>query len=358
MISRKANKPSPGRLTLGKLVTVASVAIMSSVMVSVPAHALTSDPTLPSLQPGGPSPAITLTSTSGVTNNLTTGSVQVDFQSGSTTSPGSQNNWAPKDTCPSSSSKTTTLSACGVSRVDEIMNGGSPTNVTGVKVSKTDSGDGLLITFDPARVADQSNTRRIVVVLDSGAFISPSDANGFTISMTLITEPIINVNGVPQTNSIGQQLAFSYVGANFVGGPGASGSMPAVNAPSNSNLPANAFTKSGYTFSGWSCSDGGEVVHRDQSRISLLQCSTLYAVWTAVGSSTTPSGASAAPASTTPTTTAPTTTAPLSTTPAARLATTGTNLSAWVPVLALAFGWMLVTYSRSLRDSRAKHRQI
>ena len=48
-------------------------------------------------------------------------------------------------------------------------------------------------------------------------------------------------------------------------------------------LTANAFTKEGYTFSGWATSANGNIVHTDGAKIKLTADITLYAQWTEIG---------------------------------------------------------------------------
>jgi len=48
-------------------------------------------------------------------------------------------------------------------------------------------------------------------------------------------------------------------------------------------LAANAFTKEGYTFSGWATSANGNIVHTDGAKIKLTADITLFAQWTEIG---------------------------------------------------------------------------
>ena len=48
-------------------------------------------------------------------------------------------------------------------------------------------------------------------------------------------------------------------------------------------LTANAFTREGFTFSGWATSAGGNIVHKDEAKIKLTENITLYAQWTEIG---------------------------------------------------------------------------
>ncbi len=66
---------------------------------------------------------------------------------------------------------------------------------------------------------------------------------------------------------------------------GGSGEMKEITAESGSEitLAANAFSKEGFTFSGWATSDYGNIVHKDEAKITLTENLTLYAQWTEIG---------------------------------------------------------------------------
>ena len=354
MIHNTSGKSVSSKSGFLRLFTVSVVALVSVGIVAVPAHAaITTDPSDPTIQPGGPSPAITLTSEP-ISFNDPLETVYLKFSSSLISQPdGSTTSWSPINTCPDRSSPTTDRSLCGVGLVWVTDSGVRTDKSSAVKVAKDSISNEILVIFDPVLQQVAANTRTVEIVLASGAFVAPADPNSFQISMMIQTPGTLNANTSQMTyTTIGQAKIYNYRGVNFVGGTGSTGSMAAILSPQSSNLPANSFTRSGFTFSGWACSDGGEMVHRDQSRIGLLQCSTLYAVWAAVSSSApATTTAPAAPASAAPAAT----TVPASPTPASKLATTGTSLSAFAPALALGLGWMLVAYSRSLRASRARH---
>lgn len=44
-------------------------------------------------------------------------------------------------------------------------------------------------------------------------------------------------------------------------------------------IRTNTFTRAGYTFAGWATSSGGSVVYADKASITLVENTTLYAVW-------------------------------------------------------------------------------
>ena len=66
---------------------------------------------------------------------------------------------------------------------------------------------------------------------------------------------------------------------------GGTGGMKAQTAEDGTEitLTANAFTKEGYTFSGWATSTDGNIVHTDGAKIKLTADITLFAQWTEIG---------------------------------------------------------------------------
>ena len=66
---------------------------------------------------------------------------------------------------------------------------------------------------------------------------------------------------------------------------GGSGEMKALTAEEGTEitLTANAFTRDGYTFSGWATSASGNIVHTDGAKIKPTANITLYAQWTEIG---------------------------------------------------------------------------
>jgi uncharacterized repeat protein (TIGR02543 family) len=63
---------------------------------------------------------------------------------------------------------------------------------------------------------------------------------------------------------------------------GGTGSMTAQVANVATNLTANTFTRTGYTFSGWSTTSGGSVAYADGASYAFAADVTLYAQWTAL----------------------------------------------------------------------------
>ena len=66
---------------------------------------------------------------------------------------------------------------------------------------------------------------------------------------------------------------------------GGSGEMKALTAEEGTEitLTENAFTREGYTFSGWAASADGNIVHTDGAKIKVTADITLYAQWTEIG---------------------------------------------------------------------------
>ena len=63
-------------------------------------------------------------------------------------------------------------------------------------------------------------------------------------------------------------------------GNGGTGSMADQVSASATNLTSNAFTRSGYSFSGWATSAAGSVVYANSASYPFTSSTTLYAVWT------------------------------------------------------------------------------
>jgi uncharacterized repeat protein (TIGR02543 family)/LPXTG-motif cell wall-anchored protein len=101
---------------------------------------------------------------------------------------------------------------------------------------------------------------------------------------------------------------------------GGTGTMPAQTSDTASTLSPNAFTRSGYTFAGWSSTPTGTIEYTDVAAYGFASDLTLYAIWTANPATTTSTTVVSNNGSTTTSTTAPatvttaTTTAPTSTT--------------------------------------------
>jgi uncharacterized repeat protein (TIGR02543 family) len=129
---------------------------------------------------------------------------------------------------------------------------------------------------------------------------------------------------------------------------GGTGSMPAQTSDTSTGLSANTFTRTGYTFAGWSSSPTGTVEYTDLATYSFSADLALHAIWTLdpVTTTTTPSTSSPTVAVTTTTPTVAVSSAPPTTTPvqpvvsqviATSLPTTGQGMS-----VALCAAWLLI----------------
>jgi uncharacterized repeat protein (TIGR02543 family) len=122
---------------------------------------------------------------------------------------------------------------------------------------------------------------------------------------------------------------------------GGTGSMPAQTSDTSTGLSANTFTRSGYTFAGWSSAPTGTVEYLDMASYTFSSDLTLHAMWT-LDPVTTTSSPTVAVTTTTPAvnSASPTTTPVQPVTNqaiATSLPTTGQGMS-----VALCAAWLLV----------------
>ncbi len=109
---------------------------------------------------------------------------------------------------------------------------------------------------------------------------------------------------------------------------GGSGTPTSQAASTTTNLQANTFTRSGYTFAGWNtASDGSGFAMADGTSYSFSSDRTLYAQWTAVSSSSSPSASASASAGSTASASASLSS---SATAEADLASTGVNATGYI----------------------------
>ena len=101
-----------------------------------------------------------------------------------------------------------------------------------------------------------------------------------------------------------------------------SGTMTALVASSTTNLTANTFTRSGYTFTGWATTSNGSVVYADQASYAFSADISLYAQWSAVTS-----GSNVTPTVVTPTVVTPAVETPTVVTPAVETPTVVTPVA-------------------------------
>lgn len=98
----------------------------------------------------------------------------------------------------------------------------------------------------------------------------------------------ITTVGSSGVESIGQVFSFSTGFAVTFDANGGSGSMNDQVGTTAAALTANAFSKSGSTFTGWATTAGGSVAYADGASYDFTANITLYAVWNAVSTPTTP----------------------------------------------------------------------
>lgn len=133
-------------------------------------------------------------------------------------------------------------------------------------------------------VGGNTGTRTIEVSLAQGAFTVSPTSTTLNISLGFQSDPAYV--GGPTMGSVQGHESTYFAAVSFNGGDGSVGTMSGIVSTTSSTLPANTFTRSGFDFAGWSCTQGGEVRYADQAVMttSIYSCPTLYAVWTAVGS--------------------------------------------------------------------------
>ncbi len=146
------------------------------------------------------------------------------------------------------------------------------------------------ITINPTSVEARSgaNSAAITATIAPGyTFVNwtPDNSN---ITINSPNDPTTTVRATGEGTLIANATANSYTvhfdgNSNNIGG--SMSDMPALTYGVAFNLPANAFTKTGYTFAGWATSADGEVVYRDEAEVSNLTTenngtATLYAKWT------------------------------------------------------------------------------
>ena len=157
----------------------------------------------------------------------------------------------------------------------------NPTQPKTVNITFNANGGSGTMSYQTVTVGVQSILNECTFTRDGYMFAGWATSVGGTTeytdgaSITVNTENAVSLYAiwVPNSNS----LIFN---AN-----GGSGYMESVSIETNQTiaLPANAFTKSGYTFAGWSDVQGGDVKYTDSGSFKMTSSAsvTLYAVWTA-----------------------------------------------------------------------------
>lgn len=154
---------------------------------------------------------------------------------------------------------------------------GGPTcsfvSITGF--SNTGSGCSTLVNQQEITVNASSSiaaNTTISVTLNVGA-VNVATARDFNVW----TEPIGGGQLDDATISLASAPSNYTVTFNANGGLG---TMADQSASAATNLTANTFTRSGYTFAGWATSATGTVAYADGASYTFTSSTTLYAVWT------------------------------------------------------------------------------
>ncbi|MDE2386611.1 MAG: InlB B-repeat-containing protein [Actinomycetales bacterium] len=111
-------------------------------------------------------------------------------------------------------------------------------------------------------------------------------SNG-TVTLVGIGTCTLNANQAGNTNyaaaaQVAQSFGVSAVTVTLDSNNGSSSTRTqSISSANGANLPANNFTRTGYTFIGWSTSAAGSVTHSDSQSVAFPADTTLFAVWSA-----------------------------------------------------------------------------
>ena len=142
-------------------------------------------------------------------------------------------------------------------------------------------------------------------VTSGGFAVSASASSGLAVSITSATTSVCTIsNGQVSLVSVGtctlaanqagdsNYLAAAQVSRSFVVTPAVvtfnsnfgtpTTSTQSLSSPVGANLNSNTFTRTGYTFLGWSSSANGSVNYSDGQSVAFAADTTLYAVWVAI----------------------------------------------------------------------------
>jgi uncharacterized repeat protein (TIGR02543 family) len=133
-------------------------------------------------------------------------------------------------------------------------------------------------------MANQSITTDVATALTTNSFAR----TGFTFAgwATSSGGPVVYNNSEQVTIQSGLSLHAKWTAnintVTFAGNGATSGSMSnqSIESGSPTNLSANAFVRTGYTFAGWATSSGGAVVYSNQEEVTLTAGLSLFATWT------------------------------------------------------------------------------
>lgn len=213
-----------------------------------------------------PTPAMVLTVSSFTPMSSGFSTISIDFR---TAAGGSY--WAWKNTCAGSG---LTLSSCGISSI--TVGGVSQTPQSVQAISNNQVVEiSLAQTF--------TATTSVVITLAPGALTVPDRVSGEVADIYF--GPYVT-GGMEDAGSTGIISINSKVTFN----PGAGSGSPVTQLDdNNTQLTANTFSRSGYTFAGWATSNGSNtVVYDDGDNFNFANNLDLYAVWTQNPSTPTP----------------------------------------------------------------------
>ena len=147
-----------------------------------------------------------------------------------------------------------------------------------------DAGYHTFVSWTPTLTIDGTN---IEMTLDSDGIYSSTDGSySVPTSGTLSTAQFHDAKNVVITYTSTWKPYIGTIQFNSNGGQGNMDEMTNVTHDTSVPLTANAFTRDGYTFTGWAASENGQVIKNDQDNASGLieengETVTLYAQWRA-----------------------------------------------------------------------------
>lgn len=251
-----------------------------------------------------PTPPMVITVSSFTPGPSGFSTVSIDFRGA-----GGSDYWTWKNGCTGSG---LTLASCGIS---SIKVGGATQIPTAVEFNS------------PSRVVQITlaqtftATTTIEISLSAGALTTPDVASG-AVSDIFLGPYVPAGNGVGMDDS--GMTGIIYINSVVTFHPaGATGSDVTQTGSYNRQLTSNSYSRNGFTFAGWATSPGSNTVtYNDSANYNFASNMDLYAVWTPVASSPTPTP-TASPTST-PTTTIAASTPIETSNPVSRLAETAT----------------------------------
>ncbi len=158
----------------------------------------------------------------------------------------------------------------------------------------TATGSSYTVTFDSnggtGYMPIQNFTSGVAKALEQNIFFK--SGNTFQGWSTVLNGTVVYTDGqkIVVTANTTLFAVWTVTGSSYIvtfDANGGTGYMPVQNFESDvaKSLEQNLFTRSGYTFQGWSAVSGSAVVYTDGQKIIVESSTTLYAVWTVDGSS-------------------------------------------------------------------------